>query len=73
LLTNSLIILEKFNIKSKKYIKNINKKTKFKFILKKEKIRNKNNKINVLIKKKLKLEFSKVWDIFGVVNLFIGK
>jgi UDP-3-O-[3-hydroxymyristoyl] glucosamine N-acyltransferase len=72
-LTNSLIILEKFNIKSKKYIKNINKKTKFKFILKKEKMRNKNNKINVLINKKLKLEFSKVWDIFGVVNLFIGK
>jgi UDP-3-O-[3-hydroxymyristoyl] glucosamine N-acyltransferase len=72
-LTNSLIILEKFSIKSKKYIKNINKKTKFKFILKKEKMRNKNNKINVLINKKLKLEFSKVWDIFGVVNLFIGK
>jgi hypothetical protein len=72
-LTNSLIILEKFNIKSKKYIKNINAKTKYKFILKKEKMRNKNNKINVLINKKLKLEFSKVWDIFGVVNLFIGK
>jgi UDP-3-O-[3-hydroxymyristoyl] glucosamine N-acyltransferase len=72
-LTNSLIILEKFSIKSKKYKKNINKKTKFKFILKKEKMRNKNNKINVLINKKLKLEFSKVWDIFGAVNLFIGK
>ena len=73
MLTSSLIIFEKLSIKSNKYIKNINTKTKFKSILKKEKIRNKNNKINILINKKLKLEFSKVLDIFGVVNLFIGK
>jgi hypothetical protein len=70
---SSLIIFEKLSRSSKKYIKNINRKTKFKSILKKEKIRNKNNKINILINKKLKLEFSKVLDIFGVVNLFIGK
>lgn len=73
MLASSLIIFEKLSIKSNKYIKNINTKKKFKSILKKEKIRNKNNKINVLINKKLKLVFSKILDIFGVVNLFIGK